>query len=356
MKTKLVYVLTCTPEKYYIEQAYISIFSARYYNPDATIVLIVDRLTDALFVGKRADVLRYVTEKIVVDLPKDIGPVLSSRYLKTSMRNRIDGDFLFIDCDTVITQNLSEIDNWQIEMGAALDCGRPVSLFTQWDKQNLKCNAVKCGWNFDDVENYHSTGVLYVRDTSTTHNFFNKWYEYYRYTNERGLVIDQISFQKTEQVYPIVSNINPRWNCIMFTRPMFVNEAKIIHFPATDNNSFLFSKRVLQYISMNGLTEYIRGNILCPMHTYLPYNDRDFDMAVLFSTWRWLVKATKDYGTYIDADFNDLRKNIPHATLICSLLRKKMYHVAVMFWLIYSKWKGNYNSIGRLYSTADLHE
>ena len=356
MKTKLVYVLTCTPERNYIEQAYMSIYSARYHNPDAYIVLMVDRPTDDLLVGRRADLLQYVTEKIVVDLQKEIGPVLASRYLKTTTRNRIDGDFLFIDCDTIVTQDLSEMDDWQIEMGAALDCGVPVSKFTSWDKANLKANSEKCGWDFQRVEYYHSSGVIYVKDTPATHDFFYTWHEYYKYTNDRGLVIDQISFQKTEQLYPIVSNIDARWNCIMFTRPTYVNEAKIIHFPAMDNNSFLFSKRVLEYIRENGLTDYVRDNILCPTHTYLPYNDRDFDMAVLFSTWKWLVKATKDYGMYIDADFNDLRKKIPHATLICSLLRKKLYHVALMFWLIYSKWKGNYNSIGRLYSTADLHE
>lgn len=53
MKTKLVYVLTCAPDKNYIEQAHMAIWSARYHNPDATIVLIVDDKTDALLTGKR---------------------------------------------------------------------------------------------------------------------------------------------------------------------------------------------------------------------------------------------------------------------------------------------------------------
>ena len=66
MRTKLVYVLTCAPEKHYIEQALMSVFSARHWNPDAHIVLLVDDLTDKLLVGKRADVLDYISEKIVV--------------------------------------------------------------------------------------------------------------------------------------------------------------------------------------------------------------------------------------------------------------------------------------------------
>ena len=64
MKTKLVYVLTCAPEATYIEQALISIWSARYHNLDAHIVLLVDDKTNELLVGKRAEVLVYITEKV----------------------------------------------------------------------------------------------------------------------------------------------------------------------------------------------------------------------------------------------------------------------------------------------------
>ena len=84
MQTKLVYVLTCAPEATYIEQALISIWSARYHNPDAHIVLLVDDLTNQLLVGKRAEVLEYVTEKVVVELPAEMNVVNRSRWIKTS--------------------------------------------------------------------------------------------------------------------------------------------------------------------------------------------------------------------------------------------------------------------------------
>ena len=48
MKTKLVYVLTCEPEATYIEQALMAVWSARYWNPDAHIVLLTDNKTSAL--------------------------------------------------------------------------------------------------------------------------------------------------------------------------------------------------------------------------------------------------------------------------------------------------------------------
>ena len=73
MVTKLVYVLTCSPEKHYIEQALIAVFSARHWNPDAYIVLLVDDKTDALLVGKRSELLDYVSEKIEGDIINQMG-------------------------------------------------------------------------------------------------------------------------------------------------------------------------------------------------------------------------------------------------------------------------------------------
>ena len=67
MKTKLVYVLTCAPEATYIEQALMAVFSARHWNPDAHIVLIVDEKTDRLLIGNRGRILQYITEKIVAN-------------------------------------------------------------------------------------------------------------------------------------------------------------------------------------------------------------------------------------------------------------------------------------------------
>ena len=122
MTTKLVYVLTCAPEKHYIEQALIAVFSARYWNPNAHIVLLVDDLTDQLFVGKRAQILDFLTEKIVVPFEDaTLSPMYRSRWIKTSVRQLVKGDFMFVDCDTVVCKSLSDIDTFDCEVGAVLE-------------------------------------------------------------------------------------------------------------------------------------------------------------------------------------------------------------------------------------------
>ena len=130
MKTKLVYVLTCAPEATYIEQALISIWSARYHNPDAHIVLLVDDKTDQLLVGKRAEVLEYITEKVVVPF-EDVNATMMyrSRWIKTQVRDLVQGDLLFIDCDTIVNHSLDELDVLQCEVGAVCESNLPIVEF-----------------------------------------------------------------------------------------------------------------------------------------------------------------------------------------------------------------------------------
>ena len=53
MKTKIVYVLVSSNNDIYLEQAYVSMYSVKYYMPDAHITLLTDKLTEATFIGIR---------------------------------------------------------------------------------------------------------------------------------------------------------------------------------------------------------------------------------------------------------------------------------------------------------------
>ena len=66
------YVLVSTDKDFYLEQAYVSMYSAKYYMPDAHIAFLVDRLTEESFVGKRKEMLKYVDELVVVDLDMNL--------------------------------------------------------------------------------------------------------------------------------------------------------------------------------------------------------------------------------------------------------------------------------------------
>lgn len=346
MQTKLVYVLTCAPEATYIEQALISIWSARYHNPDAHIVLLVDDLTNQLLVGKRAEVLEYITEKVVIPFEDTNASMMyRSRWIKTSVRQLIEGDFLFIDCDTIVAQNLADADAFDCEIGAILDTHRPISAFQYSERINLVKFAAACNWDFSRVEKYYSSGVLYVKDTENTHQFYQLWHKNYLHSSQCGVNIDQISMEKASQEIPIVSDIADTWNTIMFIRPKFIDQAKIIHFASLNNNSFLFSKRVLQYIKANGLTEYLKFYILHPLQSYLPYMKKYYTGLQFFRTVSVVAKAVRQYAREIDANLTDL--TIPHriAPWIMKLLRNRFYYLGTFIWLLWIRLTGKYDPL-----------
>ena len=346
MQTKLVYVLTCAPEATYIEQALISIWSARYHNPDAHIVLLVDDKTNQLLVGKRAEVLEYITEKVVIPFEDTNATMMyRSRWIKTQVRQLVKGDLLFIDCDTIITQSLADADDIECEIGAVLDTHRPVSAFQSSERINLVKFAAVCNWDFSGVERYYSSGVLYVKDTENTHKFYQFWHKNYLHSSQYGVNIDQISMEKASQEVPIVSDIADAWNTIMFIRPKFIEQAKIIHFASLNNNSFLFSKRVLQYVKNNGLTEYIKYYILHPLQSYLPYMKKYYTGLQFFKTVGVVANGVRNYAEEIDRDFTDLI--IPHriAPLIMKLLRNRCYYLGTFIWLLWIRLTGKYNPL-----------
>ena len=350
MQTKLVYVLTCAPEATYIEQALISIWSARYHNPDAHIVLLVDDLTNQLLVGKRAEVLEYITEKVIIPFEDTNATMMyRSRWIKTSVRQLIEGDFLFIDCDTVVAQSLADADDIECEIGAVLDTHRPVSAFQYSERINLVNFADACGWDFRALEKYYSSGVLYVKDTTNTHQFYLLWHKNYLHSSQCGVNIDQISMEKASQEMPIIFDIADTWNTIMFIRPQFIEEAKIIHFPSQNNNSFLFSKRVLQYVRENALPSYLRYYILHPMESYIPYMKKYYMGLAIFKTIHHVAKGVKQYARYIDSDLVDLKITFRVGKLVKKLYALRMFYLGTIIWMFWIHFTGKYNSFEKYY-------
>ena len=309
MRTKLVYVLTCAPEATYIEQALMAVFSARHWNPDAHIVLMVDDKTDALLTGKRGEIISYISEKIVVPFEDEsLTPMYRSRWIKTQVRQLIKGDFMFVDCDTICQRPLNDMDSFECEVGAVLESHLPVSEFCDALHRSAQDVNKKIGVDIDAELLYFSSGVLFVRDTDRTHKLYNLWHQFWKEGNEIGLKIDQPSLAKANrEMGHIIQQIPDTYNCILFTRPPFVREAHILHIAAYQNPSFLFTDKVLNYVKENGIgNEWLQKMLLNPCATMMP-----FDYKLKYSSWheryQWskeLIEAWNGYGKHIDKTYN----------------------------------------------------
>ena len=227
MKTKIVYVLVCDSSDYYYEQTLISATSARMWNPDAEIVVVVDDKTDATFDGGRQALFDVATRKIVVELPSDMNKKRRSRILKTTLRERLDGDFLYVDSDTVVCQSLADVDSFEFEIGAVLD--RHIHLQRVRDYQALsKVEAL--GGTFSDGDDYFNGGVFYVKDTARTHEFFRDWHELYLHGLSVGMDFDQPSLLLCNQRRRLIHLMDGVYNCQIFLGGLpYLGDARIIH-------------------------------------------------------------------------------------------------------------------------------
>ena len=334
MQTKLVYVLTCAPEATYIEQALISIWSARYHNPDVHIVLLVDDLTNQLLVGKRAEVLEYITEKVVIPFEDANATMMyRSRWIKTQVRQLVKGDLLFIDCDTIVNKSLEEIDWVEAEAAAVPESNLPIADFHPSLYESMEENATKIGWDIVGEKYYYSSGVIYIKDTPTTHKMFQLWHQYWIEGGKIGINIDQPSLAKANiECGHIVQRIDDKWNCIMFTYPRWAREANILHFASYRNMSFLFSNRVLKYIRENGLTDYIKRYVINPTNSYVPFNCEfyHYQLKDYLRCYSVLYKGIRDYTEQIDATLADY---VPKNS-VCVLLRKRCFRLATILLLV----------------------
>lgn len=338
MKTKLVYVLTCAPEATYIEQALMAIWSARYHNPDAHIVLLTDDETDELLVGVRGELLNYVTEKIVVPFDADKNMHYRSRWLKTSVRKLVKGDYLFIDCDTITMCDLSHIEQIDAEIAMCRDENTNIADEDYAAARPMIENCKKIGFDVTKEKYYFNSGVMYVKDTELTHKLYERWHELWQDGVSKGINLDQPTFAKAnyDMGHP-VELLEDRWNTIVQTQIAEVYNAYILHF--WHSVSFLFTQHGMDYIRENGMTEFSKYYTLHPTETFLPpdnrvyrYKSRDYKQFYCL-----LKKTMKGYAANLDETFADFRVFIKGERLLLWLAQHKMYSISALM-VVLSKW------------------
>lgn len=286
MRSKIVYVLTCPEDKHYIEQALIAAFSARHWNPDDRIVLVVDDKTDALLVGKRAELLDYINEKIVVPFEDEsLSPMYRSRWIKTSVRQLVDGDFLFVDCDTICNAPLTEIDNFDAELAMVPDEHLPIEQFNDVLKSQLAEKASALDFDVLSEKWYYNSGVILARDTAAVRSLWECWHKEWLAGESKGIGIDQTSLAKANLILDhVISQLPETWNTLVYMNPSFIADGKILHFWQFRNRSLIFCEPFLEYVKMHGIDNYVKRCVLNPLNSVLPSDN----VLNQYSLKRWV--------------------------------------------------------------------
>ncbi len=259
MKTKILYVIVSDERDIYLEQGYVSMYSAKMQMPECHITLLTDVKTYNTLKGIRKDETKYADEIIPIDLDPDLPAQKRSRLLKTNARNYVNGDFLFIDCDTIIARDLSAIDNETADLCACWDTH---SDFTHNPYRNLCLrDASKIGIDISNEKVYFNSGVILAKDNEHTRDFYRQWNENYLRVYKKGVSMDQPSLELTniENKYPI-KKLAPEWNCQLKHGIRYLKDAYIVHYLCTnpskshDRQLFLLNeKEVFLKIKESGI-------------------------------------------------------------------------------------------------------
>ena len=144
-----------------------SLYSLRHYHPEAKVVVLVDGNTYRRITtnDKLKPLCALITELIEVDVPGEFSGVLRSRDIKTRVRNQIDGDFLYVDTDTIIAAPLDGIDSLEV---------KNLAMVPDIHRENIHDNIWNIGWvkmiYGMEITNpnltYFNAGVLWSGTTS----------------------------------------------------------------------------------------------------------------------------------------------------------------------------------------------
>ena len=294
MKTKIVYVVTCSEKNTYLEQALVSVYSARLHNPDAGIYIVTDDISAKYIDSSRTEIKKYLTDVLVFDTPADYNPMKRSRYLKTNLRELIEGDFVYIDTDTVICQPLDELDNFTDDVSGVASLHKLYKV-----NERKKANEVYKSLGVEIKEDFAAIngGVIIAKDTEVAHNLYKAWFECWKYCGTKGMFMDQWALHMAElKTGYKIKDVSGIWNCQLEARCLnYLHNAKIIHFfsMGSDGKASPYMLRhddIYQDIKRSGkLTEQVLGYINNPYEAFVEDNAIISGMKTDFLTESWVL-------------------------------------------------------------------
>ena len=261
MKTQIVYVVVSSERDLFLEELWASLFSLRIYHPEATVKVLVDAPT-AKRIHNNPALNTMITEVVTVEVPEEYSPMARSRVIKTTIRNVINGPFLYIDTDTVICHSLEEIDGIDYDVAAVPDTHLPLA---QHPFGRSQINRVKhiFGIDISNKEYYYNGGAMYVADNELTHKFYRQWYENWKVSSiEKHDNADQPALNKADmELGGIIKCLPDVYNCQLALSLKYFHEAYIVHF---FHMGFIKDQSYSPFMGLDIYREIKKANAITP--------------------------------------------------------------------------------------------
>lgn len=294
---KYVYILVGSSEGFYFEQTLVSLASLKYVSPPAKITLLIDDRTDSCGNPLLLQIREFVDEYIVRKFDENVPSIARSRILKTTMRDLIEGDFLYVDADTVWASPVDEADFTCDVMGVldghCLLNEHPLKNGILQDFEKTGCNP--------QTEQYVNGGLLFVKDSVKARRFFEIWHEKWLETSKSGYYIDMPSLNYAfKQLYGDDAPLLPgNYNSQISRSWKYFPNAKLIHFftgwqKEIGEKPYIFQRKSFwEEVKKDGLNDYVLQMLKNPLEA--------FDGPIqLYDNIDYELKKTALYGLVRD--------------------------------------------------------
>lgn len=244
MKTKIVYVLVSQEADYYYEMTLLSLYSLRLHHPKDIVQIVMDVDTHQRLTGMESSILCDATP-IVVSIPSKYSAKQRSRFLKTRLTEIIEGDFLYLDVDTLVNNSLEDIDSVKSDVAFGLDRGSN-SILMELSK--------KAGFSQFN-QPFYNGGVFYVTHTDISCKFFSVWHSSWQQSLKNGVSEDQPALWHTNVFLDFpVNELDGSWNCLIRRQSFlkYLNNAHIIHYLISIHDQPIRSRMLLNSIKKRG--------------------------------------------------------------------------------------------------------
>ena len=224
------FVLAAKDLGLHADMAAVAVLAVRRLHPQARITLVTDEPT-ARAVDHGNHALGNIVSEIIMQPTGTDDPIVSSRHLRTTLRQLVKGDYLYLDNDAIAVRPL----DWGWPEGVDLAMAR------DWNERGIRAEALpiienlhsKLGWKFR-LDPYFNNGVIFVRDTPVAHAFYAEWHRRWKQTLSLGIPRDQMPFNSViAEGIATIAILPDRDNWVTHSTAMLRGRARIFHFFAT---------------------------------------------------------------------------------------------------------------------------
>lgn len=230
---KVVYAITSNGQDIYTAMTRVSLASVRISNPGVNITVACDAVSDKAIKFANSPLLKETDNWVVCETPEgDAG--FRNRHVKTRLRQIIEGPFLFLDSDTFVRGDLSEIFDLDADIAGSPNHSKDTLEEQIWEQDATMLKVMN--WQIGSRV-YINGGVMFYNDTQKAYQFAADWHrrwllsfeQHHNYRDQPAL--NSALFSTEVQLKVLSHDFN-----VQIQQALSVNKEPIIwHYYSSDN-------------------------------------------------------------------------------------------------------------------------